>query len=186
MTRSVVAKVVATIAVIAAAALVWHALPFNTQIYAPFDVRAPIGTPAEGRSITAKVEGAQLTKTLIPSFGQPIPALGTWVVVDTAVSAGSTNAIYRADLLVGPNSYFTSDRVLTPANQVQPGITDHRQLVFDVATDVLDRVDSVVLRIFPWDARLDSRLVLDIPLSSDRVQRPESVSISVAAVREAS
>ena len=181
MTTRTAAGVLTTLVAIAAAALVWHALPANTTIYAPFDVRAPIGTPAVGRGVTAKVTAAQLAPVIVDgTSGRRIPAVGTWLVPTVTLESGPTFEYYHADLLVGPNTYAPSDRLLTGA-LLQPGIAEERQWAFDVPRELLDTVDSAVLRVWVGDGRLDSRLILDIPLNSPRVERADSVRVSKPA-----
>jgi hypothetical protein len=177
MRAAAIGSVLGTVVTIAAAALVWHSLPVNTQIYAPFDVHAGIGVPAVGENLTGTVTAASVTPTLVSeSSGKKAKATGVWVVVTTSLTTDDAPALPHADLMIGPDTYLTTDRVIAGGGGLlQPSITQERLWTFDVAPDVLDSVSSVVLRIWTGDSRLDSRLVIDIPLTAGGVDRPESV-----------
>lgn len=178
MNARAVLTVLGTVVAIAAAALVWHNLPTSAQVIGPFDVHAPIGTPAEGRGVTAKVTAAQLASTVVEDPSQrSFQALGTWVVVWTTLQSGPSFEYYHADLRVGPNTYAPSDRLFPTGLLLQPGIAEERQFAFDVPSDLLATVPSVVLRVWVGSDSLDSRLVLDIPLSSERVERVQSAVV---------
>ena len=171
--------VLVTVVAIAAATLVWHNLPTSAQVIGPFDVHAPIGTPAEGRGVTAKVTAAQLASTVVEDPSQrSLQALGTWVVVWATLQSGPNFEYYHADLRVGANTYAPSGRLLPGGLLLQPGITEERQLAFDVPSDLLATVPSVVLRVWVGSDSLDSRLVRDIPLGSERVERTKSAVVS--------
>jgi len=170
--------VAATAVVIAACALLWYALPQNTQIYAPFEVRGTIGSPTVGRGITATVTEVQIAPRLgAQRTGGPIAAAGMWVVVTTGLDAGASADLARAELLVGPNTYAYTERLIAGPAFLQPGITQRRAWAFDVAPDVLDAAQSVALRIWVGDARLDSRLVIEVPLDNEAVHRGDSIDV---------
>jgi hypothetical protein len=178
--RSAVAPLTAVIAIVLAA-LIWHHLPENTEIYAPFDVRGNIGAPAHGRTLTTTVTGLQITPLVKPDRGRSVQAIGVWVLVDATVTATQSSGLPRAELLVGPNTYAPSDRLLpgaTLGGQLDPAIAEQGAWVFDVPPMLLDTVGSVVLR--TWlglDPRLDSQLVIDIPLIDSRVSRSDTVEL---------
>ena len=169
--------VLGTLIVIAAGAALWHQLPAATNIYAPFDVHGDIGQRTAGRGLAATVDGAVITPRLDDAFGKQLAATGTWVVVEGSFDAGSRYAVAHAELLVGPNRYAPTDRLLYMPGQLQPGIADRRGWVFDVAPDVLQTVTSVVFRVYVGDGRLDSRLVIDIPLDDPRVRRTDDFEL---------
>ncbi|MET0896585.1 MAG: hypothetical protein ABWY45_01610 [Mycobacterium sp.] len=169
-----------TVIVIAAAAVVWHGLPANTEIYAPFDVTADIGAPAKGRNITATVTGVQLATEIRPENARParLDATGVWVVVTAHVTAILEPGLLRTQLAVGPDTYAQTDRLLPSAHLgglMQPDIVDRGAWIFDVAPEALDAVDSVILRVWLGDERLDSRLSVTIPVEG--VDRVDSVEV---------
>lgn len=185
MNARAVLSALGTVIAIAAATVVWHDLPTSAQVLGPFDVHAPIGTPAEGRGVTAKVTAAQLASTVVEDPSQrSFEALGTWVVVWTTLQSGPNFEYYHADLRVGPNTYAPTDRLFPAGLVLQPGIAEERQWAFDVPADLLATVPSVVLRVWVGSDSLDSRLILDIPLGSERVERVQSAVVS-APVRVA-
>jgi hypothetical protein len=151
---------------IAASALLWHHLPVPTDIYAPFDVRADAGTQAVGRGLTTTVTGVDIAPRVTTSTPKrAVSAIGVWVIVDTRMAATVASALPRAELLIGPNSYSPTTR-LVPATlglPLNPGIAQTGAWVFDVPPTLLATVGSIVLR--TWvdiDPRLDSRLVTTI------------------------
>lgn len=179
--RSAAAPLTAVIA-IAVAALLWHHLPVNTDVYAPFDVRTAAGTPAVGRAMTATVTGLQITPRVTPQpYGPPVNAIGVWVVVDATAAATRSSGLPRAELLVGPNTYAPTDRLLpgtTLGGRLDPDIVERGAWVFDVPAGLLDTVGSVVLRTWlGFDPRLDSRLVVNVPLNDSRVSRLDTVNL---------
>jgi hypothetical protein len=182
MTWRAALPAVVTAAAVAAAAVVWHNLPVNSQIYAPFDVTADAGTPATGRNISATVLGTQITASVRPENGRPaqLDAAGVWVVVNATVTAVQHPGLLRVQLQVGPNTYAPTDRLppsVTPGGTMQPAIEYRGNWVFDVAPEVLDSVDTVRMRLWLGDERLDSRLVVRIPLNGSQVSRLEVVRL---------
>ncbi|ANW65138.1 hypothetical protein BCA37_17465 [Mycobacterium sp. djl-10] len=173
--------------VIAAAAFLWHNLPRNSEIYAPFDVTADAGAPATGRNISATVVGTQITPVVQPPSGRPpqLDAAGVWVVVTATVAAVTEPGLLRTELEVGPDTYTPTDRLpptATAGGTMQPAIDYQGAWVFDVAPDVLDRVDELRLRLWLGDPRLDSRLVIRIPLSGPQVGFLDRVRLPSPAV----
>ena len=173
-------KALVSVVVIAAAAVVWHDLPANTEIYAPFDVTADAGAAATGRNITATVAGVALASEIRPENARPprFDASGVWVVVTAEVTAILGPGLMRVQLLVGPDRYAQTDRLLPSAHLgglMQPGIVHRGAWVFDVAPKALDAVDSVVLQVWLGDERLDSRLSVTIPVTG--VDRVDSVDV---------
>ena len=69
--------------------------------------------------------------------------------------------------------------------RLQPGIAHLRAWVFDVAPEILGTVTSMTFRVWAGDPRLDSRLVIDIPLENPEVRRSSVVTVP-ATVLEAS
>jgi hypothetical protein len=162
--------------VIAAAAALWHSLPLNTQIYAPFDVDGPVGAPLTGRNVTATVSDVRIGPTVRDEEARPpsYAALGVWVVVTAAVAAVQTPDLLWTRLQVGADTYEPTSRLPVSTQldrQMSPGIQRRGALVFDVAPEALDAVDEVTLLVWLGDARLDSRLRFTIPLSgADRTR----------------
>ena len=163
--------------VIVAGAGLWHQLPAATDIYAPFDVHGDIGQHTAGRGLAATVDAAVITPRLNNASGKQFAATGTWIVVEGTFDAGSTYALAHAELLVGPNRYAPTDRLLYMPAALQPGIADRRGWAFGVAPDVLESVTSLVFRMWVGDGRLDSRLVIDIPLDDSRVRRTDDFEL---------
>ncbi len=176
MSRRSVAAAAATVVAIAVATLVWLHLPANTTIYAPFDVHAGIASRAVGQNLSATVTHASMTPTVTAQQSRkPYAAAGVWVVAVTMLDASRDPVLPHADLLVGPNTYAPTTQLLSGADLVQPGITQQRTWAFDVPPDLLKTVPSVVMRLWGGDGRLDSRLVIDIPLAG--VDRASSVVV---------
>ncbi|CAN5599040.1 hypothetical protein BH10ACT9_BH10ACT9_32410 [soil metagenome] len=178
---------IAVVVVIAAAAFVWHHLPVNSRINAPFDVTSNAGSPAAGRNITATVLGTQITPVVEPDNGRPprLDAAGVWVVVNAAVAAVTEPGLLRVELLVGPDTYKPTDRLsatATAGGTMQPLIEYRANWLFDVAPDALERVEVVHMRLWIGDSRLDSRAVIDIPLTGSQVSRPEKVRLALPEV----
>lgn len=181
MNRRTAGAAVLTVVAIALAALVWHKLPTNTTIYAPFDVHAAMHTAAVGENLSALVTGAGIAPSVRSRpTSKPAAAAGTWLVAATSLNAERTPALPRADLMVGPNTYLPTDRLLSTNAMVQPGLTLDCAWVFDVPVELLHSVPSVVLRVWSGDERLGSRLVLDIPLDDAGVTRADSILIPQA------
>ena len=181
MTRRTAGAAVLTVVAIALAALVWHKLPNNTSIYAPFDVHALIHTAAVGENLSATVTGAGIAPSVRSRpTSKPVSAAGTWLVAVTSLNVERAPVLPRADLMVGPNTYLPTDRLLSTNAMVQPGLTLGCAWVFDVPVDLLDSVPSVVLRVWSGDERLDSRLVMEIPLNDASVGRQDSILIPQA------
>ena len=181
MNRRSAGTALLTVVAVALAALIWHHLPAQSDIYAPFDVHAGINAAAVGENLSATVTGAGIASTIEKSPSRkPVTAAGTWLVVDTSLDAKTTPVLPRADLLVGPNTYAPSDRLLSTNGVVQPGLTLRCAWTFDVPVDLLNSVKSVVLRVWDGDERLNSRLVIDIPLGDASVNRSQSIVVRPA------
>ena len=180
-------QVLAVAVVVAAAAFVWHNLPRNSQIYAPFDVHADAGVPATGRNVTATVLGTQITPVVEPESGRPptLEAAGVWVVVNAEVAAIHEPGLLRVELEVGPDTYTSTDRLppsATSGGTMQPSMNYQGNWVFDVAPDVLDSANEARFRVWLGDGRLDSRLVIRIPLDGPGVSNLERVRLPRPAV----
>lgn len=175
-TRSAL-TVLSTVLAIAAGAVLWHRLPVATDIFAPFDVRGDIGLPTAGRNLTAAVDGVTITPTMTTKYDKTLRATGVWLVVDGAFDVDQDSGLLHADLLIGPNRYAPADLMVYRPPLLQPGITERRGWPFDVAPKVLEDADSVVFRAWLGDGRLESRLVIDIPLDDNRVQRAPRIDL---------
>lgn len=176
-TRSVL-TVLSTVLAIAASAVLWHRLPVATDIFAPFDVHGDIGLPTAGRNLTAAVDGVTIAPILTAKYDKKLGAIGVWLVVDGSFDVDSDPGLLHTELLVGPNRYSPADLMVYEPPLLQPGITDRRGWPFDVAPKVLEGVDSVVFRAWLGDGRLESRLVIDIPLNDNRVQHAPRVDLT--------
>jgi hypothetical protein len=178
VTARQIIEMLSTALTIAASAVLWHHLPANTDVFAPFDVRGGLGEQTAGRALSATAYAVTVTPQLTDRYGRKLAATGTWVVVDVALQAGSDYGLAKADLRVGPNTYRPTDRLFVMPPELQPGIADRRGWAFDVAPQVLDSVASVVFRAWVGDSRLDSRLVIDIPLRGPRAYRVDSFELA--------
>jgi hypothetical protein len=163
------------VAVIAAAAVVWHRLPTPTDIYGPFDVRANAGAIAAGRTLSATV-----TRVRISPRVNSVQAAGLWVVVDTTLQATRATVPPRSELIVGPNTYTPSDRFFgeTLGAEIAPEINQQGSWVFDVAANLLAPGSGAPLSLRVWAGLgpyLDSRLVIAIPM--DDVSRVVAVEL---------
>jgi hypothetical protein len=178
--RPALAPLTAVVA-IALSALLWHHLPVPTDIYAPFDVRADTGSKAVGRGLTTTVTGVDIAPRITKDApNRMVQAIGVWVIVDTTMAATVASALPRAELLIGPNTYSPTTR-LVPATlglPLNPGIVQTGAWVFDVPPSLLDTVGSIVLR--TWvdiDPRLDSRLAVTVDLRDPRVTRNDGTAV---------
>jgi hypothetical protein len=164
------------VAVVAAAAMVWHNLPTPPDVYGPFDVQGVVGAPASGRAVTATV-----TAVRIAPLVNSVRATGQWVVVDTTLDAIRTTELPHSELIVGPNTYTPSDRffVDTLRAEISPGITQRGAWVFDVAPELLvgGATEALMLRIWVGFGFMDSRLVIRIPTDDPRVGRVDAVGL---------
>lgn len=165
------------VAVVAAAALVWHHLPTPTDLYGPFDVRGQADETVRGRALIGTVTSVRIAPEV-----NSIPAAGTWVVVDTTVEATGATELPHAELTVGPNTYVPSDRFFgdTLGAEVAPGITQRGSWVFDVAAPLVavDARETLTLRLWAGSAMLDSRLVIDVPPGDPCIARTAEVDLS--------
>jgi hypothetical protein len=180
--RTVAPALVITAAVASAAAL-WHNLPEPTDVYGPFDVHAAVGQQATGRAIVATVTGVRIGPQVhkVSPPARTVRSAGVWVVVDAEVAATSSFELPHTELVVGANTYIPSDR-FRPAPlgaELEPGIAQRGSWVFEVPADLVEpgAAHPISLRVWVGDGRLDSRLVMTIPLDDDRVHRNEVVTL---------
>jgi hypothetical protein len=171
------ALVLVVAVVLALAAVVWHNMPYKTDVYAPFDVHGSTGSPVAGRGLTTTVTGVRIS----PRVGSA-PAAGVWAVIDATAEATVQSEIPHADLIVGPNTYSPSERFQLQmlGGEPAPGIVQRGAWVFDVPAALLDAgtTKSMALRVWLGDARLDSRLVIRIGLEDPRVTRSDVTTLS--------
>jgi hypothetical protein len=177
----------AVTAAIASAAALWHNLPEPTDIYKPFDEHATIGQQATGRGITATIDGVRIGKKVhkLSAPERTVQSVGTWVVVDGVLTATRDFELPHTQLIVGPNTYYPSDR-FWPAPlgaELEPGITQRGSWAFEVPADLVaaGAADPITLQIWLGDERLDSRLVISIPLDDQRVSRDDVVTLEPVA-----
>ncbi|MGE2834649.1 hypothetical protein [Mycobacterium sp. SMC-4] len=177
--RRMMLHAVATIAVIAAAAGLWHHLPTPSDVYRPFDVRGDIGDQVSGRAFDLTVTGVRVGQQTQAPRSRPVPAVGEWVLVDADLRATSEVVVPRAELLVGPNTYIPSDRFqfVQLGAALAPLITQQGSWAFDVDPGLLTPDADLTLRVWSGDVRFDSRLVVDIPFS-DAVREPGALRLS--------
>lgn len=177
-----VAPALAITAAIAAAAALWHNLPEPTEIYKPFDVHAGVGQQATGRGITATVDGVRIGPK-VHKMSPPertVQSVGTWVVVDAAVTSTRAFGLPRTALIVGPNTYEPSDRFWPAAlgAELEPGITQRGSWAFEVPPElVAAAADPISLRVWLNSDSLDSRIVVTIPLDGQHVSRDYVITL---------
>lgn len=177
-----VAPALAITAAIAAAAALWHNLPEPTEIYKPFDVHAGVGQQATGRGITATVDGVRIGPK-VHKMSPPertVQSVGTWVVVDAAVTSTRAFGLPRTALIVGPNTYEPSDRFWPAAlgAELEPGITQRGSWAFEVPAElVAAAADPISLRVWLNSDSLDSRIVVTIPLDGKHVSRDDVITL---------
>lgn len=173
-----IAHALATVTVIAAAVALWHRLPSPDDVYGPFDVRAAMGEQAVGRAIEAQVNGARIAPLLGKGRTPALQAAGIWVVLDVEVMSRRGFEAPMAELTVGPNTYLPSDRVLQGLlGSLAAGIAVRDSWIFDVPAELVADAHQMILRVSVGDGRLDSRLVLPIPLDDQRVVRSALVHL---------
>lgn len=167
MTRPAALRALAATAAVAASAFLWHNLPVPTQIWAPFDVDGAPGETVTGRSLSVTVSGARLGPTALQRGRPMVEAAGEWLVVDAAVDATTVFVKPVTELRVGADTYVPTDRFWSAqlGGELAPGITQRGSWVFDVAPERLAGVSEVSLRVWQGDSRLDSRVVVTIPLA---------------------
>lgn len=174
-------RAAAVVIVIAAAALVWHKLPTPDDVYGPFDVHAGLQQQAVGRAITAEVGGVRIGPRIRKDrdTAPTLDALGVWVAVDAEAMTTRDDAVANVELLVGPNTYVPTDRLGGMlSSSLAPGIAMRSSWVFDVPADlVAPRSQSMSLRVWVGDGRMDSRLVIDIALDDPLVTRSDLIVI---------
>lgn len=176
------ARIGVVLAAVTASAVLWHNLPTNSDVYAPFTVSGSVGEPVSGRSITATVTGVRTAAEV--QTPQAVSAIGRWVVVQTELVPGSVVENPHADLVVGADTYAPTDR-LAPGTQLggalEPGFLTRGSWIFDVAPALLDDGPPMSLRLWVGDGRLDSRLSVAIDparvesMNVARVERPDLV-----------
>lgn len=177
--------VVATAAVIACAAALWHWLPTPDDVYGPFDVDAGIGEQASGRGIETRITGVRIAPRIDKKQPprQLIDAVGIWIVVDGEATTTRTVEMPRVELMVGADTYFPTDRVglFTLKDVLVPGIVLSGAWVFDVPADLVRSGSRPIsLRVWFGDGRLDSRLVTDIALDGPHISRGDVVTLEPA------
>lgn len=174
---------VATVLVVAAAAVIWHHLPAPSDVYRPFDVHGAPGEPVSGRLFDVTVTGVRTGQEVQAPRRPPAPAAGRWVLVDTDLVATDRYVLPRAELLVGPNTYAPSERFqfVQLGGELAPLITQRGSWAFDVAPDLLNRSTMLSLRVWSGDHRLDSRVVVEIPYA-DAVF--DDAPLTLAATKE--
>ena len=176
-------RALAAVAAVAASAVIWHNLPTNSDVYAPFDVRGVPGQRIEGRAVGATVTGVRTAAVV--DTPQPVAAIGRWVLVDTEMKSGLIGGDPHAELVVGSDTYAPTDR-LPPGvglgEVLAPGIRSRGSWVFDVAPSLLDARAPMTLRLWVDDGRLDSRLNIALDLGkaasmqTAKVGRPDRVA----------
>lgn len=168
---------VLTATAVAASAVLWHNLPEPTDVSGPFDVHGAMGMQVSGRAIAVTVTGVRLASRVEAPRRPPVEATGEWVVVDAELQAPASFVLPVVDLQVGPNTYIPSERFRPTqlGGEVAPGITSRGSWVFDVAPSALDGVKQLKLRVWHGDGRLDTRVVVAIPLPDE--QRPADLVV---------
>ncbi|ANE80349.1 hypothetical protein A7U43_14455 [Mycobacterium adipatum] len=182
-TRPGVLRAVATAVIIVAAAVLWHRLPTPDDVYGPFDVRAGVGQAVSGRAITARVDGVRIAPRIRKDreTSPVLDAVGIWIVIDGEAMTTRTDQNLSSELIVGPNTYkFTGRLDFMPlAGSLTPGISVHSSWVFDVPADLVAAgAQTITLRLWVGDGRMDSRLVIDMPLDDPRVDRTDFVRLA--------
>ena len=175
---------IALVVVLAAAAVLWHDLPTPTAVYAPFDVRGSMGAAVTGRGVSATVTRVRIADRLGNAAGRdrsPVTATGRWVVVDAVLMATTTPDRPHVELLVGPNTYSPADRFdsAIAVGELAPGIAVTAPWVFEVAPTVLDAASDgqATLHVWVGDGRLDSRLVITVPLAGPGASRSDVATL---------
>lgn len=168
---------VVTAAAVVASAVLWHNLPEPTDVSGPFDVHGAMGDQVHGRAIVVTVTGIRLSSRVEAPRRPPVEATGEWVVIDAELQAPASFVLPVVDLQVGPDTYIPSERFRPTqlGGAVAPGITSRGSWVFDVAPSALDDADQLKLRVWHGDGRLDTRVVVSIPLRAG--QRPADLVV---------
>ena len=173
-------RVLTTLAVVvtvAAAAVVWQNLPTPTDVLGPFEVHGEAGTPVTGRAVSATVTGVRVS----PDVNGTKPA-GIWVVVDTAVEGTVSTELPHSKLIAGPNTYTPSDVFSLDTLggvMINPELTLSGSYVFDVVPALVapDAKGPLVFQLWVGDSRLDSLLVIRIPIDDQWVHRVDQVTL---------
>jgi hypothetical protein len=170
-----------TVVVIAAAAIVWLHLPTQTDVMGPFDVHGEAGAQVTGRAVAATVTGVRIAPEV-----NSVKAAGIWVVVDTTLAGTRSTELPHCELIVGPNTYTPTDQFFlkTLMGEISPGIAQRGAWVFDVAPALVapGSSESMILRVWVGDGRLDSRLVIRIRDDGSRVSRIDAVTLDAPVV----
>ena len=146
-------------------------------------MHADVGQQGTGRGITASVTGVRIGPKVhkVSPPARTVESVGTWVVVDAVVAATRDFELPHTELIVGPNTYVALDRFWPAAlgAELEPDIAQRGSWAFEVPANLVaaGAVRSISMRLWLGDVRLDSRLVIRIPLDDQRVHRDEVVTL---------
>jgi len=160
------------LACVVAAWFVALATPADTVAWEPFPVEARTGEPAAGRNLTVTVHDAVRATSV---FSGGWRAEGTWVVVDVAAEAVSSErgaSLTSAQLIVDGRTYRATERAETMLDErLSIGIARRGSLGFELPADA---AGTAVLQLaLNPDTRADSvieyRIDLDaLPVAAER------------------
>lgn len=158
----------AGIACVVAAWFVALATPADTAAWEPFVVDARIGEPAVGRNLAVTVHDAVRAESVSAGGWR---AEGTWVVVDVAAEAVSSErgaSLSSAQLVVDGRSYRATERAPTMLDErLSIGIARSGSLGFELPADA-DGTAILQLALNP-DTRADS--VIEYRIDLDALSR---------------
>lgn len=157
----------AAVPVIALAAVGWHHLPTNVQVYAPLDVHGRPGTAVTGDTLAVTATDVGVASAVRVGYQAPLEPSGRWLVVQATVRALNETVLPKAELAVGANTYVPASEFVVArlgVHSVDPGISQRGSWIFDVPTDLIDRsvVPALALRVWTERGPFVSRVVIDI------------------------
>lgn len=164
-------------ALLVAAGLVTHTIPFTEDWSHPLEVRGKVGDMLVGRNLQVTIENPRLTDRLESSswVGETD---GVWVVMDvTAQQVVADVGLLEARLDIDGTSYAASTRPdadVISDHSLLTGIPTRGEVAFEIPADALTRAARVEFALND-DTRGDSVIV--VPLELSALDRSDSVEL---------
>lgn len=167
------------VALLAVGGVIAHTAPSDARWQQPLEVRGHLGDVLTGRNIEATVHDVRLAETVSAGNGWTGETPGTWVVADISAEAVVDEfaaSMQTTQLRIDGVTYGATERAglgSLDGAALSLGIPTSGPLFFEVPTAVLQsdsaRHAEILLGISS-DPRLDSMLVVDVDLSTLRVE----------------
>ncbi len=167
------ARAALAVVLLITAGAMWAWLPTKLQSWAPIDIHGTVGQRVVGRNIIVTVHRTYLAHE-VTARGQRglnrFPSKGVWLVMMVTYEPKLNPQSPRFDLTADGNTYDTNLSAL--GHLVQPDLPDSGPLAFELpkkpqsATLLVSNVLSESSMAKMDFAPLDSRIAIDMPLSS--------------------